>query len=118
MSKVSPPEEPPAQNSKEPLKDCIHIHIAAQSANRVGLCLTLLGLLRVVEGLKRIDTVADEISALAALAFLVSGTLAYFAMRSEKPRAKYTAGRAADAIFLASHGLLALICLIVAYELV
>ncbi len=118
MSKVSPPEEAPATNSKEPYKDCIHIHIATQSGNRVGLCLTLLGLLRVVEGLKKIDTLADEILALAALAFLFSGTLAYFAMRSENQGAKYTAGRAADAIFLASDGLLVIVCLIVAYKLV
>ena len=107
-----------SKTSKEPLGDGIHTHIASQSAIKVGTCLTLLGLLRVVEGLKKVDNFGDEILALCALAFLVSGMLAYFAMRTEKSRSKYLAGRAADAVFLASHGLLIIICLIIAYEFI
>ena len=111
-------EKTTSKTSKEPLGDDIHTHIASQSGIRVGTCLTLLGLLRVVEGLKRVNTFGDEILALCALAFLVSGMLGYIALRTKKPRWKYSTGRTADAVFLASHGLLIIICLIIAYELV
>ncbi len=114
----APKEKTIAPASKEPFKDEIYTHIASQSATKLGLCLTLLGLLRVVEGLKKIDTLADEILALGALAFLVAGTFAYFALRTEKPRSKYLAGKIADTLFLISHGVLILTCLIIAFQFI
>lgn len=117
MATESPKEETTVKAPKQPLGDDIHTHIASQSAIRVGTCLTLLGLLRVVEGLKKVDTLGDEILALGAAGFLVSGMLAYFALRSKKSHSKYVAGWTADAVFLASHGLLIIICLVIAYEL-
>ena len=110
-------EETAAQSVEEELGDQIYTHIASQSTTRLGVCLTLVGLFKVVDGLKTIEVLADEILAVGAVAFLVSGMLGYYALRTKKPRTKYLVGRIADATYLASNGLLIVICLIIAFEL-
>ncbi len=110
-------EKTSAKSSKEGLGDEIYTHVASQSATRLGVCLTLVGLFKVIEGLKKINTLADELLALGALAFLVSGVLAYYALKTKNPQSKYMVGRVADVIYLASNGLLIIICLIIAFEL-
>jgi hypothetical protein len=52
----------------------------------VGVCLTVIGLIRVVITLGRADTVADDFLAGDALLFLVSCLLSYWALRSRSVR--------------------------------
>jgi hypothetical protein len=47
----------------------------------VGVCLTVIGLIRVVITLGRADTLADDFLAGDALLFLISCLLSYWALR-------------------------------------
>jgi hypothetical protein len=60
------------------LEHDISIHIFTVSSAMVGVCLTVIGLIRVVITLGRADTLADDLLAGDALLFLISCLLSYW----------------------------------------
>ena len=81
------------------------------------MCLTLLGLIRVVEGVKDVHTWVDEMLAINAVGFLVSSMFSHFALKDEESPRKHRKGRAADLLFSGSLCLLIGICITVALQL-
>ena len=104
-------------NDKKSLEADISIHIFTASAGLVGVCLTVIGLIRVVVATINVDTIADNLLAIDALLFLASCLLAYWALRTRSIRRMYRVERAADAIFIAGLLLMTGVCSIIAYEL-
>jgi hypothetical protein len=111
------PFTPPAEGRFGYLNDTIFTHIMNQSSIKVGMCLTLLGLMKVVEGVKAVTTITDELLAINAVAFLLSTMLTYFALKNADQNRKRALGRVADFIFSGALVLLAVICCIIAFEL-
>src|SRR3954453_2977631 len=68
------------------LEQDICIHIFTVSSAMVGVCLTVIGLIRVVITFGRADTLADDFLAGDALLFLISCLLSYWALRSRSLR--------------------------------
>ena len=69
-------------NNKTKLEEDICIHIFTVSAAMVGVCLTVIGVIRVVITLGKADTLADDLLASDALLFLTSCLLSYGALRA------------------------------------
>ena len=69
-------------NDKTKLEENICIHIFTVSSAMVGVCLTVIGLIRVVITLGKADTLADDLLASDALLFLTSCLLSYAALFS------------------------------------
>src|SRR3954452_17072026 len=84
---------------KRELEEDICIHIFTVSSAMVGVCLTVIGLVRVVITLGKADTLADDLLAADALLFLISSLLSYAALRSRGFRRMHRIERAADATF-------------------
>jgi hypothetical protein len=95
----------------------IYNHILSQSSMKVGMCLTLLGLVRLVEGIKNVSIIADELLAINAVGFLLSTILSYSALKDDDQKRKQTKGKSGDIVFSASLFLLILICGTIAFEL-
>jgi hypothetical protein len=91
--------------------------ILTNSSMKIGMCLTLLGLIRVQEGLKKVVSMADQLLAVNAVGFLISSMFSYLALkqRSDGRREKQT--KTADLAFTLSLGLLVGICVVFAIEL-
>lgn len=106
-----------ANNDNKTLEDDISIHIFTASAALVGVCLTVIGLIRVVVATINVDTIADNLLAVDALLFLASCLLAYWALRTRSRRRMYRVERLADAIFIAGLLLMTGVCGIIAYAL-
>jgi len=102
---------------RKTLEADISIHIFTASAGLVGVCLTVIGLIRVVVATINVDTIADNLLAIDALLFLASCLLAYWALRTRSIRRMYRVERAADALFIAGPLLMTGVCSIIAYEL-
>lgn len=102
---------------KSHLEEDISIHIFTVSAAMVGVCLTVIGLLRVVITIRSIKTFADDILAVDALIFLVSCLLSYWALRTRSKRRMVKIERIADIIFIAGMLLMAMVCIIIAYAI-
>jgi hypothetical protein len=74
------------------------IYIFTVSAAMVGVCLTVIGFVRVVVTMRMIDTIVDDLFGADAFLFLVSCILSYWAMRRRSIRRMYRLERVADAI--------------------
>ena len=102
-------------NQKRELEKDICIHIFTVSSAMVGVCLTVIGLVRVVITLAQADTVADDLLATVALLFLISCFLSYAALRSRGIRRMHRIERAADAVFILAMIVMVAICAFLTY---
>jgi hypothetical protein len=116
MSAVFPPR-PSSPAADRALEADLCIHIFTASAALVGVCLTVIGLIRVVVATLNVDTFADNLLAIDALLFLASCLLSYWALRTRSIRRMYRVERVADAIFIAGLLLMTAVCSIIAYAL-
>ena len=103
---------------RELLEDDISVHIFTASAAMVRVCLTVIGLFRLTNKLRSIVSIGDELLAIDAVAFLTSCILAYFALRTRRQRRRYRIEQFADGLFLTALCLMAVVCALIAYELV
>ena len=103
--------------SKVSLEEDLCIHIFTVSAAMVGVCLTVIGLIRIVITLQKVDTLADDLLAADALLFVSSCMLSYWALRTRKVRRMHRIERVADALFLTAMILMVGVCLFITYAL-
>lgn len=104
-------------DSKSHLEEDISIHIFTVSAAMVGVCLTVIGLLRLVISVREIKTFADDILAIDSLFFLVSCLLSYWALRTRIRCRMHKIERVADTIFIIGMLLMVIVCGIIAYAI-
>ena len=71
----------PQLSMNKNLEEDICIHLFTVSAAMVGVCLTVIGLIRVVISLRNMGTLADDLLSVDALFFLCSCLCAYWALR-------------------------------------
>jgi uncharacterized membrane protein YqjE len=100
---------------KNHLEQDISIHIFTVSSAMVGVCLTVIGLIRVVITLGKADTLADDFLAGDALLFLVSCLLSYWALRSRTLRRMHRLEKIADLIFITAMIGMVIICALITY---
>ena len=105
------------QDSKNHLEEDICIHIFTVSAAMVGVCLTVIGLLRVIIAIRKFDTIADDILAMDAVVFLVSCLLSYWALRTRATRRMYRVEHLADSMFILGLLLMVVVCGFITYAI-
>jgi hypothetical protein len=103
--------------SKVSLEEDLCIHIFTVSAAMVGVCLTVIGLIRIVITLQNADTLADNLLACDALLFLTSCILSYWAMRTRGVRRMHRVERVADIVFIAAMILMTVMCMFITYAI-
>jgi Kef-type K+ transport system membrane component KefB len=99
------------------LEQDICTHIFTVSSAMVGVCLTVIGLIRVVITLGRADTLADDLLAGDALLFLISCLLSYWALRSRSLRRMHRLEKIADGIFILAMIGMVIICALITYTI-
>jgi uncharacterized membrane protein YqjE len=104
-------------DSSTNLEQDICIHIFTVSSAMVGVCLTVIGLIRVVITLGRADTLADDLLAGDALLFLISCLLSYWALRSRSVRRMHRLEKIADGIFILAMIGMVIICALITYTI-
>lgn len=107
----------PQTTPENHLEEDISIHIFTVSAAMVGVCLTVIGLIRVVITLGKADTVADDLLAADAFLFLLSCLLSYSALRTRSRRRMHRRERIADGVFILAMILMAIICAFITYAI-
>ena len=95
----------------------ISIHIFTVSSAMVGVCLTVIGLIRVVITLGTADTLADDFLAGDALLFLISCLLSYWALRARSVRRMHRLEKIADGIFIFAMVGMVIICALITYSI-
>ena len=110
-------EKQPQRRPDSHLEQDICIHIFTVSSAMVGVCLTVIGLIRVVITLGTADTVADDLLAADALLFLVSCLLSYWALRSRGLRRMHRLEKIADGIFIVAMIVMVVVCALITYTI-
>lgn len=105
-------------NGLEATETELCVHIFTVSATMVGVCLTVIGLFKVVTTLKAVDTLGDDLLVLDAFVFLGSCLLAYSGLRSRRKGRQPTIEKAADLVFLGGLILMVCICGLITYAIV
>lgn len=82
------------------LDEDICVHIFSVSATLVGVCLTVIGIIRVVLTLRREDLIADDLVAVNTLFYLGAALCAYWSLRTHRTLRSRRMMRAADILFL------------------
>jgi len=100
------------------LEEDIRIHVFTVSATLVGVCMTVIGIVRIVIVTKNISTLADDLLALDAFIFLCSCLSSYWALRTSSRQRAYQVERFADVIFIIGLVLMVVVCGIIVYVLV
>jgi hypothetical protein len=113
-SSFSAGEGPPPEG----LEPDICVHIFTASAGLVGVCLTVIGLIRVILASNPIDTLVDDLLALDAAFFLGSCLLSYWALRTRTLRRMHKVEKFADTVFLLGLSLMVLVCGFITYAIV
>lgn len=107
----------PKAAPKVDLDQDICVHIFTVSAAMVGVCLTVIGLLKIVITIQKVDTIADDLVAANALIFLAACVLSYWALRTRSSRRMHRLERLADALFLAGLAVMTAICCFMTYAM-
>jgi cytochrome c oxidase assembly factor CtaG len=110
-------EKQPQHSPDSHLEQDICIHIFTVSSAMVGVCLTVIGLIRVVITLGTADTVADDLLAADALLFLVSCLLSYWALRSRGLHRMHRLEKIADGIFIFAMIVMVVVCALITYTI-
>src|SRR5690349_18329901 len=99
------------------LEQDICIHIFSVSSAMGGVCLTVIGLIRVVITLGTADTLADDFLAAGALLFLMSCLLSYWALRSRGLGRMHRIERIADVTFISAMIGMVAVCALITYTI-
>lgn len=103
----------PQLSMNKNLEEDICIHLFTVSAAMVGVCLTVIGLIRVVISLRNMGTLADDLLSVDALFFLCSCLCAYWALRMRTIRRVHWLERIADGGFILGLILMVVVCCII-----
>jgi len=93
------------------------VHIVSLSAMLVGVCLTVIGVIRVALDLGNWSTPADNILAVDAVLFLIACLLAYASLRTRQRSRRRALERLADLGFITALTIMTAVCGLVAFEL-
>lgn len=93
-------------------------HIFAVSATLVGVCLGVITLLRLIQGLNALSLLADDVVSADAVMFLGACGAAYSAIRTRSLDWRHRLERLADVLFMAGLALMTAVCAMVTYELI
>lgn len=85
---------------RDPLDNDLCVHIFTASAAMVGVCLTVIGIIRVVISLRKADLFVDDLLVVDAMLYLFACLLSYWALRTRSLRRNHRLERIADAAFL------------------
>lgn len=107
----------PEESSKEQRAYELTLHIFSISAGLVGVCLTAIGLIRVVVSQTRVTTVADDILAADAVIFMLCCFLSFWSFKT--PHAAYKSRLRAiiDTLFMIALAMMVAVCAIFAYAI-
>ncbi|TBR36718.1 hypothetical protein EYV96_12430 [Dyella terrae] len=92
----------PDTNDKSPLDHDISTHIFTTSAAMVGVCITVIGILRVIIAIRQADLIEDDMFAVNAMLYLVTCLMSYWSLRTRSVRRLHRLERISDTLFLVS----------------
>lgn len=99
-------------------EDDLTMHVFTISAGMVGVCLTGIGLLRLIANQRQIETLGDNLLAIDAVVFMSTCFLAFWAFKSRDPRVRRRLRFVVEGSFMVALLIMVVVCSLIAYTLV
>lgn len=93
------------------------MHVFTVSAGMVGVCLTAIGLLRLIAGQTKIQTLGDDLLAIDAMLFVICVFLAFWSFKTKVTSIRRRLRFMVDVLFLTGLAGMAVICTVIAYAI-
>ena len=106
-----------AKAEEEAEESALCVQLMSVSAGMVGVCLTVLGVFKLLRHFKGAGSLADDLVAIDSLLFVAVCILSYGGIRTASRRWQQRLERAADVFFLFALALMAVICGIIAWAI-
>ncbi len=94
------------------------MHVFSISAAMVGVCLTAIGILRLVAAQTQVQTLGDEFLAANAFLFVFCCFLSFWSFKTSQPRLRRRLRLVVDVLFMVALFVMVCICAIIAYALI
>jgi hypothetical protein len=107
----------PRESPGEEIDHEIVSHIFNISAAMVGVCLTAIGLLKLITNQAGIATLADDLLAFDAFLFVTCCFTAFFSFKTRKRRSRGRLERYVEVAFLTGLSLMVVACAMIVYEI-
>ena len=108
--------------SEEPTNDQreheLTLHVFSISAALIGVCLTAIGILRLVSAQSKVQTLGDELLAADAVLFVTCCILSFWSFKTKQAKLRQRLRLFVDALFMVALIGMVGICAIIAYALV
>lgn len=102
-------------NTHEAREHDLTMHVFTVSAGMVGVCLTAIGLLRLIVAQTKVQTLGDELLALDAVLFVVCVLMAFWSFKTKNTHLRRRLRTIVDLLFLIGLTGMAVICAVIAY---
>jgi hypothetical protein len=113
---LDPSSQDPRQ--REQREHDLTMHLFAISAGLVGVCLTAIGLLRLLSSHEKIETAGDELLATNAVLFMTCCFLSFWSFKQRSTNVRDALRRWIDGLFMLALALMVAVCALIAYAIV
>lgn len=93
------------------------MHVFTMSAAMVGVCLTAIGILRLVTSQTKVGTIGDELLAADAVVFMVCCFLSFWSFKTRNARLRHLLRLIIDGLFVLALVIMVFVCAIIAYAI-
>ena len=94
------------------------MHVFAISAGMVGVCLTAIGILRLISSQTRVQTIGDDLLAADAVVFGVCCFLSFWSFKTRSTSQRRLLRLVIDGLFMLALTIMVVVCAIIAYAIV
>ncbi len=94
------------------------MHVFSISAALVGVCLTAIGILRLVTSQTRTETIGDELLAADSILFMLCCFLSFWSFKTARERLRRTLRLIIDGLFMLGLSIMVVVCAVIAYAIV
>lgn len=94
------------------------MHVFSVSAAMVGVCLTAIGILRLVVQQTQAQTLGDDLLAIDSVLYVICCAMAFWSFKTSDHVTRRRLRLVVDALFLVALAAMSCICAIIAYALV
>lgn len=93
------------------------MHVFAISAAMVGVCLTAIGILRLITSQTRVETIGDGLLAADAVVFMLCCFISFWSFKTKNLRLRHLLRLIIDGLFMLALTIMVIVCAVIAYAI-
>lgn len=105
------------RSSLEQREHELTLHVFSISAAMVGVCLTAIGILRLVTSQSSAETIGDELLAADSVLFVLRCFLSFWSFKAARERLRRTLRVIIDTLFMVALSVMVVVCAVIAYAI-